>query len=245
MNVFKRMSQNEKIWMDMNKMIAIIIPAYNEEKTIQKVLTDIKKTDLDSKIFVVDDGSEDNTYEVAFIEGVYVLRHPVNRGVGAALVTGILAALQTDAEIFVTFDADLQHDPIDITTLINPIINDEAEATIGSRFLQKESREEMPFGKVLGNKILSFFTSLLAGGKTTDSQSGLRAFKREVFEKINLICDRYSIASELIVELSRKGLKTVEVPIMARYPEKNRGTNIFSGISIFFDLIMKKIKLKR
>jgi len=231
--------------MGTNEMIAIVIPAYNEEETIQEVLAHIKKIGFSSKIFIVDDGSEDKTYEMALEEGDFVLRHIVNRGVGAATVTGIMAALQTDAEIIVTFDADLQHDPKDIEMLIKPLISDEADVTIGSRFLLKESHKEMPFKKVIGNKILSFFTSLLAGRKITDSQSGLRAFKREIIEKITVVCDRYAMASELLVELSRKGLRTIEVPITAKYPEKKRETNILSGIGIFLDLLLKKIKLKR
>ena len=231
--------------MGTNEMIAIVIPAYNEEKTIRTVLSDIKKTNLISEIFVIDDGSEDKTFELALAEGAYVLRHPVNRGVGAATITGIMAALQTDAEIIVTFDADLQHDPKDIETLINPIINDVADATIGSRFLLKESYKEMPFRKVIGNKFLNFFTSLIAGRKITDSQSGLRAFKRVILENLDIVCDRYAVSSELIVELSRKDLRTVEVPIRARYPEIKRGTNLIAGIGIFLDLLLKKIRLKR
>jgi len=235
----------EKIWIGMNEMIAIVIPAYNEEKTIRTVLTDIKNTGLDSEIIVVDDGSEDKTYELALEEGAFVLRHLINRGVGAAIITGIMAALQTDTEIIVTFDADLQHAPEDIETLIKPIINDEADVTIGSRFLLKESYKEMPFHKVIGNKILNFFTSLLARRKISDSQSGLRAFKRESLENMDIVCDRYAVSSELIVELSKRGLRTIEVPIKARYPEKKRGTTVISGIGIIFDLLLKKIKLKR
>ena len=233
--------------MGTNEMIAIVIPAYNEEKTIQTVLSAIKKTDLSSEIIVVDDGSDDKTYELALAEGAYVLRHLINRGVGAAIITGIMAALQTDAEIIVTFDADLQHDPKDIGTLINPIINDEADVTIGSRFLLKESYKEMPFPKVVGNTILNFFTSLIAGKKITDSQSGLRAFKRAILKNLDLdiVCDRYAVSSELIVELSKRDLRTVEVPIKARYPETKRGTTVISGIGIFLDLLLKKIKLKR
>jgi len=234
-----------QIWMGTNEMIAIVIPAYNEEKTIQTILSAIKKTGLDSNIIVVDDGSEDKTYELALEEGAFVLRHLINRGVGAAIVTGIMAALRTDAEIIVTFDADLQHDPKDIMTLINPIINDEADVTIGSRFLLKVSHKEMPFRKVIGNKILNFFTSLIAGRKITDSQSGLRAFNRAILENLNIVCDRYAISSELIVELSKSDLRMIEVPIKARYPETKRGTTVFSGIDIFLDLLLKKIRLKR
>ena len=226
-------------------MIAIVIPAYNEGKTIRTVITEIKNADLDSKIFVVDDGSIDNTYELALEEGASVLRHIINRGVGAATITGILAAFQTDAVIIVTFDADLQHNPADIEHLIRPIINNEADATIGSRFLVKSSQNEMPFLKIIGNKILSVFTALMAGTKISDSQSGLRAFKRDILEPINIVCDRYAMNSEFIMELSRKGHRIVEVPITAKYPEKKGGTTISSGISIFFELLLKKINLKR
>lgn len=231
--------------MGTSEMIAIVIPAYNEEKTIRTVLSNIKTTGVGSEIIVVDDGSEDKTYELALEEGVFVLRHLINRGLGAAIITGIMAALQTDADIIVTFDADLQHDPNDIEALVKPIINDEADVTIGSRFLHKDSYKEMPFQKVIGNKLLDFFTSLIAGRKISDSQSGLRAFKRESLEGLDIVCDRYAVSSELIVELSKRDLRTIEVPIRARYLQKKRGTTVISGIGIFFDLLLKKIRLKR
>ncbi len=227
------------------KSLAIVIPAYNEEKTIRSVLSNIKKTVSECEIFVVDDGSTDQTSEMAAAEGVFVLHHLVNRGVGAATITGIIAALQTDNEIIITFDADLQHDPKDIETLIKPIINNEADATIGSRFLSKESYKTMPFYKTIGNKILSFLTSLISGQKITDSQSGLRAFRKDSLEDISIVCDRYAMNSEFIVELSRKHRKIVEVAIEANYPRKDGGTTISSGIGIIFDIVLKKMKLKR
>jgi len=232
--------------MSTNKSIAIVIPAYNEEPTIRQVISHIKNTVINSQIFVIDDGSDDKTYEQAASAGVFVLRHIVNRGVGAATMTGIITALQTtNAEIIVTFDADLQHDPTDIEQLIQPILNDEADATIGSRFLLEESRKEMPFHKFIGNKVLSFFTSILAGRKINDSQSGLRAFKRPVLEQLSIVCDRYAMNSEFIVELSRNDRRIVEVPMRVKYPHKKGGTTILSGIGIVFDLLLKKIHLKR
>src|SRR5262245_22723022 len=116
------------------KRVVVVIPAFNEERTIVEVIRGLKQRGF-AALVVVDDGSSDRTAELASYERVILLRHALNRGLGGALGTGISAALRLGAEVIVTFDADGQHDPSDIVRLIEPIEAGEAELVIGSRML--------------------------------------------------------------------------------------------------------------
>ncbi len=227
--------------------LAIVIPAYNEEETIGKTLKDVKKNFPHAMIFVVNDGSKDKTREIALKEGAYVLTHIQNRGLGAALSTGFHAALDHGADYIVTFDADLQHTGKDVRRLLAPIKKGEADAVIGSRFLKPEDLKMMPFVKRIGNRSLTWITNVLSGTKITDSQSGLRAFSRKAAEKILILCDKYEVSSEIINELAKHKMRVVEIPIKAIYSERSikKGTNIRSGLQVFFGLLLKKLGLKK
>jgi len=226
--------------------ICVVIPAYNEDVTIKQVIYRIREADPDFYVIVVNDGSEDRTRERALETGAEVLTHVINRGVGAAVITGIIRALEMDADIIVTIDADLQHNPRTIQTIIDPILKNEADVVLGSRFLRKKDLEEMPFIKKVGNQILTRFINLLAGLNVTDSQSGLRAFTNEIIKDVSLVCDGYGSNSELILELSKRA-KFKEVPVPAYYSERSlkKGTGILSGISILFEVVAKKLNIKR
>ncbi|HIJ99060.1 TPA: glycosyltransferase family 2 protein [archaeon] len=227
--------------------LAFVIPAYNEEETIVPTLIDVKKNFAGAPVFVINDGSEDKTRELAKKYGAHVLTHVINRGLGAALATGITAAVEkSDANIIVTFDADLQHTGKDVRSLIEPILKNKADAVIGSRFLRKEDLELMPHTKKIGNLVLTKITNFLTGTEITDSQSGLRAFTREAAEKILIESDRYEVSSEIIHELSGHGFRIKEVPIKAIYSPRSatKGTNIKSGIHILLGMLAKKIGLK-
>src|SRR5919198_2259838 len=131
----------------MEKRVVVIIPAYNEERTITGVIRGLNRQGL-TRLIVIDDGSSDHTSELAAHEDVILLRHILNRGLGGALGTGINAALRLGAEIIVTFDADGQHDPNDISRLLEPIENGEADVVIGSRMLEPLG---MPYPRRLAN----------------------------------------------------------------------------------------------
>ncbi len=219
------------------KKTFVIVPAYNEDRTLSSVLDDLKKYFKNGQIVVIDDGSGDNTREIAKSKNVEIISHIINRGLGGALSTGIEFTVEKGAENIITFDADGQHDVKDVKKLLYPLINEEASFVIGSRF--KGDTSKMPFIKVLGNKILNYITFGLTGRLVTDSQSGFRGISRDMAKDIELKCDRYAISSELIME--SKDLKLVEVPIPAIYDEysSKKGTNVISGIKIFLKLIYK------
>ncbi len=218
--------------------IAAVIPAYNEEKTIKKVIMDIKpKVD---EIIVVDDGSRDNTSLIAEKEGVIVLKHIVNRDQGAALQTGTEYALKLGADIIVHFDADGQHKVEDIEKLVNPIIKEGYDVVFGSRFLEGKSIDNIPLTKryfILKPAII--LNRILTGLKLTDAHNGLRALSREAAMKINITQDRKAHNTEIPAQVRKSGLKWREIPVEIIYSEYGQGFG--GGIEILKDLIWRKI----
>ncbi|MCO6041482.1 HAD-IA family hydrolase [Thermococcus alcaliphilus] len=220
----------------------VVVPAYNEEKTIGNVLRDLLQYFKGEEIVVVNDGSRDKTREVAQEKGVVVLTHLVNRGLGGALGTGIRYALLKGAELILTFDADGQHLVDDALRVMKPVAEGKADFAVGSRL--KGDVSEMPFVKRFGNFVLDFITAVFAKKYVSDSQSGLRCLNRECASKIKITCDRYAVSSEIIIEASKNGCRIVEVPIKAVYTEysKKKGTNILEGVKIAFNLLLDRMR---
>lgn len=220
----------------------VVVPAYNEEKTIEKVLNDL--LNMGFEFVVVDDGSVDGTNNIVkklIMEKKhgYICRHLLNRGLGAAIKTGIEAALEENADVIVTFDADGQHDPNDIYSVINPIINQEADVCIGTRDFN-----DMPRSKKYGNSVMNLITLIFYGIKVGDSQSGLRAFNRKAANEIIINARDYGVSSEIIGEIKRHDLKLKEVPMKTIYTDytMKKGTNLFEGLKILSKLIFKLFK---
>lgn len=199
-----------------NPEIYIILPAYCEGKVVKKVINGIKEEDF-RNIIVVDDGSDDNTRKEAESAGAVVISHPINRGKGAATQTGIDTAGLLEADIVVTMDADGQHDPKDIKKLIQPIIDNKADVTIGSRFLGNS--ENLPASRVIMNKIGNYVTYLFFGVLVTDSQSGLRAYSKKAYTSVYTYLDRYEFESEMLGQIRKAGLRIKEIPVTVTYSE--------------------------
>ena len=218
--------------------LIVIIPAYNEEKTIKEVIKGLKEKGYND-IIVVDDGSPDKTFELASKEKVKVYRHIINRGLGGALNTGITAALRENADFIVTFDADGQHDVDDIEKLVKAL-EEGYDVAIGNRI-----NEKMPFVRKIGNIGLDFVTYMLFGIYVHDSQSGLRAFTREAAEKIEINTNRMEVSSEIITEIGRKNLKLKEVPIKTIYTKYSlsKGNSVWNGFKIALKLLLKRIMM--
>ncbi|MEM2131562.1 MAG: glycosyltransferase family 2 protein [Candidatus Woesearchaeota archaeon] len=227
---------------NLEKNIFIVIAAYNEEKKIKNVLFDLKKHNY-KNIIVVDDGSKDNTYEVAIKEKVIVLRHIINRGQGAALKTGIDFAIKKKASIIITFDADGQFLSSDIERMIQPIIKNEADITLGSRFLGKAIN--IPFLKKLTLKLGIIVVFFLYGIKVSDSQCGFRAFTLETAKKINILSDRMEHAGDFFSEIIRNKLRYKEVPITVIYSKysllkgQSWDKSIILGLKMLFRKFLK------
>lgn len=202
------------------KIVYIVIPAYNEAKVVADVICEVQGAG-NYKIIVVDDGSRDATFATArTLNGVIALRHKINRGKGAATKTGIVAANQLGADIIVTMDGDGQHDPGDIEALVAPIRAGEFDVVLGTR---PRVKGEMPFIKIIANKIGNIVTWLLYGIHVSDSQSGFRAYSHFAATIIDTKADKYEYDSKVIREINNNRLRFIEVPIKVRYTEYSMG----------------------
>lgn len=206
--------------------IAIVIPVYNEAEVIAEVLKEIPGSRGYTTI-VVDDGSIDDTFVNASLHASLALRHKINRGKGAAVKTGIMAANLLEADVLVTMDGDGQHDPGDIDTLVAPILKNDADVVLGSRTL---NRGEMPFLKKIANFIGNFFTWLFYGIWVSDSQSGFRAYSKYAALIIDTKADKYEYDSKVIREIKTNRLKFTEVPVQTRYTDYSRAKKQKQGL---------------
>lgn len=220
-------------------MIVAGIPAYNEEKTIAKVILLAQKyVDL---VIVCDDGSEDLTAEIAKKLGASVIRHEKNMGYGAALMSLFEKAKALDAEIFLTLDADGQHEAADIPNLIQKIVDEKADIVIGSRFLEHNS--EIPFYRNLGIKALTRLTNgnnrNNKNNKVTDAQCGFRAYSRQAIGNLTLFGKGMGISAEILMKARSNGLNVVEVPVHVHYKELETSTHnpLKHGISVIMTIL--------
>jgi glycosyltransferase involved in cell wall biosynthesis len=217
----------------------IVIAAYNEEHSIASVLKELSKAGY-KNVVVVDDGSADDTYMIAKQYTKHVVKHVLNRGQGAALKTGIDYALQQDADIVVTFDADGQHRVEDLPALIAPLKKKEVDIVLGSRFLKSGSN--VPFLRKMVLKCGIFTVWLFYGIKLTDVHNGLRALSHHAAERIDITMDNMEHASEILSEIKRQNLKYVEVPVIIRYTEysKAHGQSSLNAVKIFYKMVVHK-----
>jgi len=220
-----------------NPLLSIIIPAYNEAFSISNVISNIPKDLLKkSEIIVVDDGSEDNTYDMAKKLCVIVIKHILNRGYGAALLTGFKAAL---GDIVVTIDADNQNRAEEIPNLIKPILDDNADFVIGSRYLG-EHYYKIPFLTRLGEKITYILLRIRYDIKILNSQSGFRAFKRKILEDITpLREEKMAFTLELLMKVLRMQYRVIEIPKTEneRKYGKSKVNRLIDGLNIFYTLL--------
>lgn len=221
--------------------IVIVIPCYNEGPVIQSVIHEVLSHGS-FIIIVVDDGSTDGTSDFLLQEDVVVLRHKINRGKGAAVKTGIMAANLLEADVVVTMDGDGQHDPEDIQSLIEPIVKGESDVVLGSRLL---NREKMPFVRKLANIAGNVTTWLFYGILVSDSQSGFRAYSRYAALIIDTKADKYEYDSKVIREIKLNRLNFSEVPIKTHYTDysmkKKHKQGFVNGIVTLYRIIWKMI----
>jgi len=211
------------------RTLIAIIPAFNEEKSIAKVLLMTEK--FVDRIIVVDDGSNDLTGDIAKKLGFETLRHESNEGKGSALRTGIeYARKKLKFDVLVTLDSDLQHDPTEIPRLVDPIIEGSADIVIGVRPMEPGI---MPRERIVGNKLLDAMSSSQEGKKHRDTQSGFRAYSESALGKIHFLENGMAIESQTYMDAVSAGLRIIEVPISTTYagivPKRSR-LNHFSQI---------------
>ena len=224
--------------------LVVIVPVFNESAVIYRVLKAIpKKIKALSQVnvIVVNDGSTDNSQVEVKRAGFSTVDHVINRGLGAAIKTGMEYAKEKKADVMVTFDGDGQHDPSDIEKIILPIIQKKAELVIGSRF--KKSKN-IPLDRFFLNWFANFITFLFYGVATTDSQSGLRAFSKKALNVVDFKGERMDFSSEILLEAKRNNLKIAEVPIRAIYTEYSRkkGQTNLNAIPTFARFLVRLLR---
>ena len=218
----------------------IVIPCYNEEHTIANI---IQKTKKHAKnILVIDDGSADNTAQVAKNEGVIVIIHEKNQGKGAAIKTGFNYALKHGYEYVVTIDGDGQHNPDEIPQILKPIMKEDYDISLGFRV---GNNTEMPNWRRIGKRLLDYFTSIGNGGFVTDSQCGFRAFNRNALEKLTprLKGKSFSTESEQLIHANQCHLKLINTKVTCKYKNlynTSKKNPAFHGVTVLI-LIFKSI----
>jgi len=208
---------------------AIVIPAYNEEKTIADVISSARRY---GKIIVVDDCSRDRTGEIARKSGAIVVSHKTNRGLGGALRTGFAEALKRKYDVIITLDADGQHNPDQIPLFTEGIRNGYG-FVLGRRDLLR-----YPFVKKFGNFFLNLLTNLISGTNLKDTESGFRAFSRSALEKLYLQAEKYEIAVEIVFEVGRNGIRYTNVEIES--PLYRKGVGFLDGVDNFRYLLRRR-----
>ena len=214
--------------------LTIGIPAYNEEKNIGAIIIQLKK--IASKIIVCDDGSTDSTNSIAKELGAIVISHSKNQGYGATIRSIFLKAKEIDSDILVTIDADGQHDVADVEKITKPIINNECDIVIGSRFLEKS--QDIPTYRKFGINIITKVTNASMKDNLTDSQSGFRAYNKKVLEEISPSETGMGVSTEVLIKASNKNLRIGEAPITVNYEGVTSTHNPVShGTSVLFSTL--------
>jgi len=208
------------------KIIAAM-PALNEGKYIGSLVVQARQyVDV---VIVVDDGSTDNTASVAELAGASVVRHRENRGYGSAIQSILVEAKKQKADILVILDADSQHNPEEIPSLVKAV-SEGSDVVIGSREMQ---RHEIALYRRLGQKVLSRLTNVASREKLSDTESGFRAYSRKAIDTLELKETGMAISSEIVSEATAKGLKITEVPVSVIYTEDGSTLNpVRHGIGV-------------
>ena len=214
--------------------ITIGIPAYNEEKNIASIIIKLKK--ITDSIIVCDDGSSDMTSDISKNLGAIVITHKKNMGYGVAINSIFQKAKELNVDLLVTFDADGQHRVEDIEKVVEPIKNNTADLVIGSRFLDKKSN--VPNYRKIGIKVITKITNASIKKKLTDSQSGFRAYNKQVLSQISPSDIGMGISTEILIKSSSKGLRIMEVPVTILYSGDTSTHNPVShGTSVLLSTI--------
>jgi glycosyltransferase involved in cell wall biosynthesis len=217
---------------------SVLIPAFNAGTFLEELVSRIRRSIGDIQIVIVDDGSRDNTTEIARLVGATVLRHDKNCGKGAALQTGFdFLKKQTDVEFILTLDADLQHQPEDVQKFFSTQQQTGADIVIGWR---ERAGTKMPVHRMISNTLTSALVSMKTGMKIKDSQSGFRLIRKRVLENIQLESRGYEAETELLIKAARLKFKIEFVPVHTVYgSEKSYMTHWATTIN-FIKVLLRK-----
>ena len=215
----------------------IVIPAFNEEKAIGEI---IQKSLQYGDVLVIDDGSSDNTYEIAKKSEACIISHNTNLGKGVSLKDAFGEVEGYD--VVVTIDGDGQHNPDEIPLLIKPVVDGDADLVNGSRYMDGFDKDTPAYRRV-GQKVLDIATNITSGTNVTDSQSGFRAFRGNTIKYYGFRDTGFGIESEMLADAAENNLKIIEVPITVRYDVENSSTKgpVTHGVGVLIKIIKDKI----
>jgi glycosyltransferase involved in cell wall biosynthesis len=229
--------------------ISIVIPCYNEKNTIQQIVETVRAASIGNKeIIVVDDCSQDGTQDL--LKGKLsqiidqTIYHPVNRGKGAALRSGFLAAT---GDVILVQDADLEYSPEDYPALLEPIVSGKADVVIGSRFAGGRPHRVLFFWHMVGNRLLTLLSNMLTNLNLTDIETGYKAFKASLIKSIEIEEDRFGVEPEMIAKLARSGCRIYEVGISysGRTYAEGKKINWKDGVYALYAIIKYNLQRRR
>ena len=207
-------------------ILSIVIPIYNERETLETLIAKVNAVDYDKEILLIDDFSTDGTREILKKyenkEGFQVLYHDRNQGKGAALRTGFS---NVNGDIIIIQDADLEYNPADYGTLIEPILDGRADVVYGSRFLGGPHRV-LFFWHSIGNMVLTTFSNVLTNINLTDMETGYKVFTKKVNDTLTFKCDRFGFEPEFTAKVAKNNFRIYEVPISYNGRDYSEGKKI-------------------
>jgi glycosyltransferase involved in cell wall biosynthesis len=219
--------------------LSVIVPVYNEKKTIEEILRRVAAVQIDKEIILVDDFSNDGTREIlkklgSDLDQIKVFLHDRNKGKGAAIRTGLANAT---GDLVVIQDADLEYDPEDYHKLLKPILKGKAEVVYGSRFTGE--RRNMLFWHYVGNRFLSLITNILYNTTLSDMETCYKMFKREIIQDVEIKAERFEFEPEVTAKILRRGIRIYEVPISYAGRDYDQGKKITwrDGVSALWTLV--------
>jgi len=221
--------------------IYVVIPAYNEAPALRSTILGLSEKHY--TIVVVDDGSSDATWAVLSSLPVIRIQHPFNLGQGAALQTAVAYALRHNAQIVVHFDADGQHEPGEISTMVGAIERGEADVVLGSRFLRESDCEKVPFGRRVLLKLGAVLSGFLTGIWLSDTHNGFRALSIQAARMLELKENGFAHATEILDKVKRVGLRYVEVPTCIRYTpySRSKGQSSWNALNTLSEILLGKV----
>lgn len=222
------------------KRIIVVMPAYNAGKTIARAIAAIPKNIAD-EVLVIDDGSRDNSAELAMSMGSTVIAHEKNKGYGAAQKTGYREAIRRGADIAVMIHSDFQYDPALLPDIVRPIADGGADACFGSRMAEKGSarRGGMPWWRFVANKALTFVEDAVLRLHLSEYHTGYRAYSRRTLERIPFEknSNNYVFDTEMIAALAAGKMRVAEIPIPTRYMEDSQSPNFIKSVQYGFSTL--------
>lgn len=194
-------------------LLSVIIPVYNEKRTVLEIIKRIKKVKINKEIILVDDYSKDGTREILKkikARNIHVLFHDKNYGKGHAIRTGLK---KVSGDMIIIQDADLEYNPADYLKLVKPVIEGKAKVVYGSRNLGKGKHEKSSLSFYLGGVFLSKLANFLYGTRITDEATCYKLFRNDVIKNLNLKCEKFEFCPEVTAKIARRRIPIIEIPI--------------------------------